>query len=88
MKSNVKILYHYFIYAFNKYVVNYNFNKDGNFNRLKISEAKSDDGMTSLLELIQSETGDAALYQCKAGNPFGADVYSVYLSILGMTVYI
>ncbi|OWR47596.1 Dscam3 isoform B, partial [Danaus plexippus plexippus] len=50
--------------------------------RLKISEAKSDDGMTSLLELIQSETGDAALYQCKAGNPFGADVYSVYLSIL------
>ncbi|XP_061384730.1 cell adhesion molecule Dscam2-like [Danaus plexippus] len=50
--------------------------------RLKISEAKSDDGMTSLLELIQSETGDAALYQCKAGNPFGADVYTVYLSIL------
>ncbi|XP_041972125.1 Down syndrome cell adhesion molecule-like protein Dscam2 [Aricia agestis] len=50
--------------------------------RVKISEAKTDEGMTSLLELQQTETSDGALYQCKAGNPFGADVYSVYLTIL------
>ncbi|XP_047519223.1 Down syndrome cell adhesion molecule-like protein Dscam2 [Pieris napi] len=50
--------------------------------RLKISEMKSEDGMTSILELIQTETSDGALYQCKAGNPYGADVYSVFLTIL------
>ncbi|CAH0714939.1 unnamed protein product, partial [Brenthis ino] len=50
--------------------------------RVKISEAKTDEGMTSILELLQTETSDGALYQCKAGNPFGADVYNVYLTIL------
>ncbi|XP_063631935.1 cell adhesion molecule Dscam2-like [Cydia splendana] len=50
--------------------------------RVKISEAKTDEGITSVLELLQTETSDAALYQCRAGNPFGADVYSVYLNIL------
>ncbi|KAG7296730.1 hypothetical protein JYU34_020631, partial [Plutella xylostella] len=50
--------------------------------RVKISEVKSEDGMTSVLELIQTETSDGALYQCRAGNPFGADVYSVHLTIL------
>ncbi|CAH0598254.1 unnamed protein product [Chrysodeixis includens] len=50
--------------------------------RVKISEAKSEDGMTSILELLQTETSDGALYQCRAGNPFGADVYSVHLNIL------
>lgn len=44
---------------------------------------KSEDGMTSVLELIQTEPSDGALYQCRAGNPFGADVYSVHLTILG-----
>ncbi|KAF9423658.1 hypothetical protein HW555_000984 [Spodoptera exigua] len=50
--------------------------------RVKISEAKSEDGMTSILELLQTETSDGALYQCRAGNPFGADVFSVHLTIL------
>ncbi|XP_045454942.1 Down syndrome cell adhesion molecule-like protein Dscam2 [Melitaea cinxia] len=50
--------------------------------RVKISEAKTEDGMASILELLQTETSDGALYQCKAGNPYGADVYSVYLTIL------
>ncbi|KAI8423609.1 hypothetical protein MSG28_012677 [Choristoneura fumiferana] len=50
--------------------------------RVKISEAKTDEGMTSVLELLQTETSDGALYQCRAGNPFGADIYSVYLNIL------
>ncbi|KAL0810846.1 hypothetical protein ABMA28_010156 [Loxostege sticticalis] len=50
--------------------------------RIKISEAKSEDGLTSTLELIQTETSDGALYQCRAGNPFGADVFSVQLTIL------
>lgn len=40
--------------------------------------------MTSILELLQTETSDGALYQCRAGNPFGADVFSVHLTILGM----
>lgn len=44
---------------------------------------KTEDGMTSVLELLQTETSDGALYQCKAGNPYGADVYSVFLTILG-----
>lgn len=39
--------------------------------------------MASILELLQTDTSDGALYQCKAGNPFGADVYNVYLTILG-----
>ncbi|XP_053620257.1 cell adhesion molecule Dscam2-like [Plodia interpunctella] len=50
--------------------------------RVKISEAKTDDGMTNTLELLQTETSDGALYQCRAGNPFGADVFSVHLTIL------
>ncbi|XP_049880957.1 Down syndrome cell adhesion molecule-like protein Dscam2 [Pectinophora gossypiella] len=50
--------------------------------RVKISEVKSEDGLTSILELLQTETSDGALYQCRAGNPFGADVYSVHLTIL------
>ncbi|XP_026497731.2 cell adhesion molecule Dscam2-like [Vanessa tameamea] len=50
--------------------------------RVKISEAKTDDGMASILEMLQTETSDGALYQCKAGNPFGADVFSVHLTIL------
>ncbi|XP_063834012.1 cell adhesion molecule Dscam1-like [Ostrinia nubilalis] len=50
--------------------------------RVKISEAKTDDGLTSILELMQTETSDGALYQCRAGNPFGADVFSVHLTIL------
>ncbi|KAL4716781.1 hypothetical protein ACJJTC_001937, partial [Scirpophaga incertulas] len=50
--------------------------------RVKISEAKTDEGLTSTLELLQTETEDGALYQCRAGNPFGADVYSVDLIIL------
>ncbi|PZC75288.1 hypothetical protein B5X24_HaOG206490 [Helicoverpa armigera] len=50
--------------------------------RVKISEAKTEDGMTSILELLQTETSDGALYACRAGNPFGADVYSVHLTIL------
>ncbi|XP_038218220.1 Down syndrome cell adhesion molecule-like protein Dscam2 [Zerene cesonia] len=50
--------------------------------RVKISEMKTEDGMTSVLELLQTEVSDGALYQCKAGNPFGADVYTVYLTIL------
>ncbi|KOB71799.1 Uncharacterized protein OBRU01_11925, partial [Operophtera brumata] len=49
---------------------------------VKISEMKSEDGMTNILELLQTETSDGALYQCRAGNPFGADVYSVHLTIL------
>lgn len=52
-------------------------------NRVKISEIKSEDGMTNILELLQTETSDGALYQCRAGNPFGADVYSIFLTILG-----
>lgn len=44
---------------------------------------KSEDGITNILELLQAETSDGALYQCRAGNPFGADVYSVHLTILG-----
>lgn len=39
--------------------------------------------MTNTLELLQTETSDGALYQCRAGNPYGADVYSVHLNILG-----
>ncbi|CAG9792423.1 unnamed protein product [Diatraea saccharalis] len=50
--------------------------------RVKISEAKTDEGLTSTLELLQTETSDGALYQCRAGNPFGAQVFSVYLTIL------
>ncbi|XP_026316076.1 Down syndrome cell adhesion molecule-like protein Dscam2 [Hyposmocoma kahamanoa] len=50
--------------------------------RVKISEVKTEDGMTSILELLQTETSDGALYQCKASNPYGADVYSVHLNIL------
>lgn len=50
--------------------------------RVKISEAKTEDGMSSVLELLQTETSDGALYQCRAGNPFGADVYTVHLTIL------
>ncbi|CAG4944890.1 unnamed protein product, partial [Parnassius apollo] len=50
--------------------------------RIKISETKSDEGMTSVLEILQTETTDGAVYQCRAGNPYGADVYSVYLTIL------
>ncbi|XP_052751034.1 cell adhesion molecule Dscam2-like [Galleria mellonella] len=50
--------------------------------RVKMSETKSEDGMSSTLELLQTETSDGALYQCRAGNPFGADVYSVHLTIL------
>ncbi|KPJ15639.1 Down syndrome cell adhesion molecule-like protein CG42256, partial [Papilio machaon] len=50
--------------------------------RVKISETKSDDGMTNLLEILHTETSDGAIYQCRAGNPYGADVYSVYLTIL------
>lgn len=56
------------------------------FSRVKISETKSDDGMTNLLEILQTETSDGAIYQCRAGNPYGADVYSVYLTILGMNI--
>lgn len=52
-------------------------------NRVKISEVKSEDGMTNILELMQTEPSDGALYQCRAGNPFGADVYTVHLTILG-----
>ncbi|XP_028035363.1 Down syndrome cell adhesion molecule-like protein Dscam2 [Bombyx mandarina] len=50
--------------------------------RVRISEVKTDDGVTSVLELIQTETTDDALYQCRAGNPYGADVFSVHLTIL------
>ncbi|XP_050680620.1 cell adhesion molecule Dscam2-like [Leptidea sinapis] len=50
--------------------------------RVKISEVKTEDGMTGILELLQTEPSDGALYQCKAGNPYGADVYSVHLTIL------
>ncbi|KAJ2944823.1 hypothetical protein O0L34_g1715 [Tuta absoluta] len=50
--------------------------------RVKISEVKTEDGLTNILELLQTETADGALYQCRAGNPFGADVYSVHLTIL------
>ncbi|KAG6451035.1 hypothetical protein O3G_MSEX006892 [Manduca sexta] len=50
--------------------------------RIKISEMKTEDGMTNILELLQTETSDGALYQCRAGNPFGADVFSVHLTIL------
>lgn len=57
------------------------------FIRVKISEAKTEDGMASILELLQTETSDGALYQCKAGNPYGADVYSVYLTILGKNIH-
>lgn len=57
--------------------------KYANAPRVKISEMKSEDGMTNILELLQTETSDGALYQCRAGNPFGADVYSIYLTILG-----
>ncbi|XP_069355556.1 cell adhesion molecule Dscam2-like isoform X2 [Maniola hyperantus] len=50
--------------------------------RVKISEAKTNDGMNSILELLQTEVSDGALYQCKAGNPFGVDIYTIYLTIL------
>ncbi|KAJ0171775.1 hypothetical protein K1T71_012538 [Dendrolimus kikuchii] len=50
--------------------------------RVKISEVKTEDGVTNILELLQTETSDGALYQCRAGNPFGADVFSVHLTIL------
>ncbi|XP_072946395.1 cell adhesion molecule Dscam2-like [Epargyreus clarus] len=50
--------------------------------RVKISEVKTDDGVTNILELLQTETSDGALYQCRAGNPFGADVFNVHLTIL------
>lgn len=51
--------------------------------RVKISETKSDEGLTNLLEILQTETTDGAIYQCRAGNPYGADVYTVFLTILG-----
>lgn len=60
-----------------------NHTNDSISSRVKISEAKSEEGMTSILELLQTETSDGALYQCRAGNPFGADVFSVHLTILG-----
>ncbi|CAH2058075.1 unnamed protein product, partial [Iphiclides podalirius] len=50
--------------------------------RVKISETKSDEGLTNLLEILQTETTDGAVYQCRAGNPYGADVYTVFLTIL------
>ncbi|RVE45570.1 hypothetical protein evm_009767 [Chilo suppressalis] len=50
--------------------------------RVKISEAKTDEGLTSTLEVMQAETSDGALYQCRAGNPYGAQVLSVHLTIL------
>lgn len=58
-------------------------NQFNEIRRIKISEVKTEDGMTNILELLQTETSDGALYQCKAGNPYGADTYSVYLNILG-----
>ncbi|GBP46205.1 Down syndrome cell adhesion molecule-like protein Dscam2 [Eumeta japonica] len=50
--------------------------------RVKISEAKTDEGLSSLLELPQTEPSDGALYQCKAGNPYGADIFTATLTII------
>ncbi|XP_045506912.1 Down syndrome cell adhesion molecule-like protein Dscam2 [Colias croceus] len=50
--------------------------------RWKLSEIKTNSGLSSTINIQYAEASDGGLYQCRASNPFGAGTYNVYLTIL------
>ncbi|XP_053620238.1 cell adhesion molecule Dscam2-like isoform X2 [Plodia interpunctella] len=50
--------------------------------RIKLSETKINQGVSSSINLQYTETTDAGLYQCRASNPYGAASFSVRLTVL------
>ncbi|XP_038217932.1 Down syndrome cell adhesion molecule-like protein Dscam2 [Zerene cesonia] len=50
--------------------------------RFKISETKTEFGVTSTVNIHFAETRDAGVYQCTATNPYGSATQNVYLSVL------
>ncbi|CAG9122363.1 unnamed protein product [Plutella xylostella] len=50
--------------------------------RSKLSEQKTNLGVTSTISLQYSEISDGGIYQCRASNPYGSSVFTIYHTIL------
>ncbi|XP_060807716.1 cell adhesion molecule Dscam2 [Amyelois transitella] len=50
--------------------------------RIKLSETKINQGVSSSIHFQHTETADAGVYQCRASNPYGSTSFSVHLTIL------
>ncbi|XP_049881130.1 Down syndrome cell adhesion molecule-like protein Dscam2 [Pectinophora gossypiella] len=50
--------------------------------RIKLSESKTNLGLSSTVNFQYSEAADGGVYQCRASNPYGSASFNIHLTIL------